>query len=135
MPEWLLVLGSNHGGEARIRAALQALSALGEATLRGGMLITAAEPAGGPDYANALAVLRTGIAEGEVLERELKGVEAALGRDRRTPGVVALDADVLALAASAGWRLTPRSRAKRELEKTYVRALLAAAGIVVEEPA
>lgn len=135
MPEWLVVLGSNHGGESKLHAAIAAMATLGEATLRGGVMITPAEPAGGPDYANALAELRTDIAEPEALDRALKEIEAKLGRDRRVPGVVALDADLLAHATVRGWRLVPRAREKRETEKGYVRALLDASATVMEDDA
>ncbi|MTD99963.1 2-amino-4-hydroxy-6-hydroxymethyldihydropteridine diphosphokinase [Paracoccus sp. YIM 132242] len=60
---------------------------------------TPAFPAGsGPDYANAAAVIRTGLAAPALLAR-LHGIEAAFGRDRGTGRWSArvLDLDLIAL--------------------------------------
>ena len=55
-------------------------------------------PGSGPDYANAAAVIRTGLAAPDLLER-LHGIEARFGRDRSTGRWAArvLDLDLIAL--------------------------------------
>jgi 2-amino-4-hydroxy-6-hydroxymethyldihydropteridine diphosphokinase len=77
-------LGSNLGDRrARIEAAFEALAALPATRLvaRSSLYESAPLDAGGGDYLNAVARLRTGLAPLELL-RALQAIEAEAGRER-----------------------------------------------------
>jgi len=77
-------LGANLGdAPATLRRALDALGALPDSTLIATSPIYRSAPidAGGPDYANAVALLRTGLAPQALLD-ELQRIELAHGRKR-----------------------------------------------------
>lgn len=131
--DWLLVLGSNSGGQAKLLEAVCRLEDIGKVALLGGPLITTAEPPAGPDYVNALVMLRSSIADLEGLEARLKQIEISLGRDCQESGKVVLDIDVLAINTSLGWLATRRVSAKRELKKAYIEKLMMVAAVIVRE--
>jgi 2-amino-4-hydroxy-6-hydroxymethyldihydropteridine diphosphokinase len=77
-------LGANLGdARATLRAALDALDALPgtRCVARSGLYRSAPIDAGGPDYVNAVAELRTTL-EPEALLVALQGLEARFGRER-----------------------------------------------------
>ena len=91
-------LGSNLGDRrARIDAAFDALAALPETQLvaRSSLYESAPVDAGGGDYLNAVARLRTRL-EPLALLRALQAIEAAAGRERPYPNAPrSLDLDLL----------------------------------------
>lgn len=126
---WLLVLGSNLDGDRTLREGLSALSVLGVVEPLTAVVRTPARQGGGR-YHNAIASLRCGLDE-EALRVALKAIEARLGRVRDGRAEVALDIDPLAVDEGAGWREGAHARAKGELRRDPVPALLALAGVQV----
>jgi 2-amino-4-hydroxy-6-hydroxymethyldihydropteridine diphosphokinase len=77
-------LGANLGdAAATVRAALQRLGDLPQTTLvaASGLYCSAPLDASGPDYVNAVAELRSGLAPGALLV-ELQSLERRFGRER-----------------------------------------------------
>ena len=91
-------LGSNLGDRrTRIEAAFHALAALPQTALLGRSSLYESAPldAGGGDYLNAVARLRTGL-EPLALLRALQAIEAEAGRERPYPNAPrSLDLDLL----------------------------------------
>lgn len=91
-------LGANLGdAAAQVEAALAALAAEPGCTLvaRSAVYRSAPLDAGGPDYANAVAALDTGLAPHALLAR-LQAIEQRFGRERPYPNAPrTLDLDLL----------------------------------------
>jgi 2-amino-4-hydroxy-6-hydroxymethyldihydropteridine diphosphokinase len=91
-------LGANLGdAAAAVRAALEALARLPDSTLEAASSLyrTAPVGAGGPDYVNAVAALRTRLPAPALLEA-LQALEQRAGRERPYPNAPrTLDLDLL----------------------------------------
>ncbi len=104
-------LGSNHDGPAKIDQAITEISFRYDLLARSTRYVSPAFSAddgsgpaedereqGGPQdvghYSNAAVLIRTSDGH-DVLKAALGDIEAELGRDRSTPGTVAIDLDIL----------------------------------------
>lgn len=129
---WLLLLGSNLAGDARVRAALQQLAEIGGITVLTPILRFPSDDDSAGDYFNVLAEFAF---EGDrlLLMNRLKRLEAALGRRHDGDGCVAIDIDVLATHDGQCWRADAHAQAKGEFRRTPVRSLLQLGGRQVTE--
>ncbi|HET7792635.1 MAG TPA: 2-amino-4-hydroxy-6-hydroxymethyldihydropteridine diphosphokinase, partial [Rhizobacter sp.] len=97
-------LGANLGdASAALKTALQSLSELPDTRLQRSSSVyrTAPVDAQGPDYLNAVAVLQTRLAPGDLL-RELQRIETAQGRERPYRNAPrTLDLDLLLYGAAS----------------------------------
>jgi 2-amino-4-hydroxy-6-hydroxymethyldihydropteridine diphosphokinase len=94
MPEVYVGVGSNARPVAALRAALAALDERVGRVRCSSVYSSAALGAPGADYLNAVVAFDTGLTVAE-LERTLRALEAAAGRQRTDPAVCVLDLDLL----------------------------------------
>lgn len=127
---WLLLLGSNLPGPARVQQAFARLALLGHVTPLTAIERMPARSDLSHFYYNALAALVCDL-DPESLRAQLKRIEMELGRVHDGSGIVAIDIDLLALHANGRWRADPHAIEKNEFTQTPARELIAAAGILI----
>lgn len=125
----LLFLGSNADSDEVIQRALHSLAALGKVTQ---FDVEHLPPRSGSGawYFNALAIVEH-KKSAQDLRQSLRAIEQALGRNRQTPEVVAIDIDVLAFRHGNDWLADAHALEKGELETYPVQGMLSKAGITI----
>lgn len=125
---WLLVLGSDTGGEAPIDAAMAALQELGQMDALTPARRFQDDDGTGRVFTNRLVRLESSAAR-DALRASLHEVERRIGRSEDSERVL-IDIDLLACDAGGGnWQLDPHALEKGEHRRPHVRALLAEASI------
>lgn len=134
MSRWLLLLGSNLADDARVRAALEGLQALGRCEPLGPIRHLRPAGDGCGRYYNALATLEH--PGGDALRRALQALQARLGREPGHPTRVAIDIDLLARQDDAGrWQADPHAAAKPDTWDGPIADFIAESGVVLHPPA
>ena len=110
----LISLGSNCGGPGKLREAVALLRCAFGKVEATSPEETAPLQGTGPSYFNAVALAETDLPACEV-KQLLRRMEAQLGRNRDTPGIVAIDLDLLAYGelVDAGLKLPSPDLAER----------------------
>ncbi|MEO7066152.1 MAG: 2-amino-4-hydroxy-6-hydroxymethyldihydropteridine diphosphokinase [Rhodanobacter sp.] len=127
---WLLVLGSNLGSDACVRATLVRLAATGPTTSLTTIQHFPSDDGGSTNYFNVLVTWQQD-GDGAAVVAQLKQMELVLGRDRTHPTEVAIDIDLLAECIDGRWHATSHALEKNEFGHATVAALLRQAGLVV----
>lgn len=128
MTSWLLLLGSNRDGEARVRDAILKLVPLGAVRALTPIRIFAADGSGEGEFHNALVQIDQAPGR-EELEPCLKAIENAMGRDHSDAQSVVIDIDILACGDGHAWQPDRHAQEKGEFARATVQALLSQADI------
>lgn len=131
MTSWLLLLGSNRDGEARVREAILKLVPLGAVRTLTSIRTFAADGDTEGEFQNALVQIDQAPERTE-LEPRLKAIEDAMGRDHNDTQAVVIDIDILACGDGASWQPDLHAQAKGEFGRVTVQTLLAQADITIE---
>ena len=127
---WLLLLGSNHDGETRVRKAILKLVPLGAVRALTPIRSFPADGDGVGQFHNVLVRIDQAPERDELVPR-LKSIEDALGRDRDDATNITIDIDILARHDGKAWQIDPHAQDKGELHRAMVQTLLRQAGITV----
>jgi 7,8-dihydro-6-hydroxymethylpterin-pyrophosphokinase len=127
---WLLLLGSNLGTDACMRAALEQLAARGPTALLTPIQRFPSDDGSAAEYFNALVAWQVAGDHAGAL-RQLKRMEQALGRGSDGPMQVTIDIDLLAEQIDGHWQADPHALEKHEFDRAMVLALLQQAGVAV----
>lgn len=130
MTSWLLLLGSNRDGEARVREAILKLVPLGDVRALTPIRTFAADGDGDGEFHNALVQVDA-ASTGQALKAQLMAIEDAMGRDRKDSHHVAIDIDILAHRENTNWQPDPHAQEKGEFARASVQALLHQAEITI----
>lgn len=131
MTSWLLLLGSNRDGEARVREAILKLVPLGAVRTLTAIRTFAADGDTEGEFQNALVQINQAVERTE-LEPRLKAIEDAMGRDRSDTHAVVIDIDILACGDGTSWQPDLHAQAKGEFGRATVQTLLTQADIRIE---
>lgn len=92
----LLGLGSNSNAEYNIESAMRKLQTIFGCVVFTQPMRTAPISGKGPAYLNAVASVQTDLSADEI-KKQLKKIEEEQGRNKKTPEIVSIDIDILAL--------------------------------------
>ncbi len=133
MSRWLLLLGSNLPDDFHVRAALDALAALGPCRTLGPIRRLPSSAGDGVWYHNVVATLEH--PGGRALRDALRAIQVGLGRDDSVPGRVDIDIDLVARAGAGGaWIMDAHAASKSEMHAGPVRRLFDDIGVVMRPP-
>ncbi len=133
MTSWLLLLGSNRNGEARVREAVLKLVPLGAVRALTPIRAFAAEGDGQGEFHNTLVQIDQ-APDRQTLVPLLKAIEDAMGRDRADASAVAIDIDILASGDGHSWQPDQHALDKGEFRRISVKSLLEHAEIDIDLP-